>query len=203
MQIPGGLTDQQAAFRLRENIRDLVDGCHRKVTAFLTDNCRWIFLPIFESARMVARAGRKSGRRTAGVMLTWAHYRFRQFLKFQSKKNNVVGVEVAEAYTSQTCIRCGHIHTRSGGAKVFGCPRCNQYAATGLARCSGCSVQRKCIRSYRQAKARPAGRAGRAVAGYLVRDFSFFMMSEIRWRSMDESQSTTLPVHSSPVAPRT
>jgi len=132
---------RQAAFRLRENIRDLVDECHRRVAAFLTDNYRWIFLPTFESARMVARAGRKFGGRTARAMLTWAHCRFKPFLKFQAKKNTVLVVEVSEAYTSQTCTKCGHIHTRSGGAKVFGCPRCNQYAATRLARRSGCCAQ--------------------------------------------------------------
>jgi len=56
----------QAVFRLRENIRDLVDECHRKVAASLTDNCRLIFPPTFELARMVAnrmvaRAGGKCG----------------------------------------------------------------------------------------------------------------------------------------------
>ncbi|QUV86351.1 transposase [Chloracidobacterium sp. A] len=116
---------RQAAFRLREKIRDLVDECHRKVAAFLTDNYRLIFLPTFESAKMVAKAGRKFGSKTARAMLTWAHYRFKQFLKFQAKKKNVVVVEVSEAYTSQTCTKCGHIHTKSGGAKVFRCPKCN------------------------------------------------------------------------------
>jgi hypothetical protein len=77
---------RQAAFRLRERIRNLVDECHRKVAAFLTDNYRLIFLPTFESARMVAKAGRKFGSKTARTMLTWAHYRFQQFLKFQAKK---------------------------------------------------------------------------------------------------------------------
>jgi putative transposase len=116
---------RQAAFRLRERIRNLVDECHRKVAAFLTDNYRLIFLPTFESAKMVAKAGRKFGSKTARAMLTWAHYRFKQFLKFQAKKKNVVVVEVSEAYTSKTCTKCGHIHTRLGGAKVFRCPKCN------------------------------------------------------------------------------
>ncbi|PIK88108.1 transposase IS605, partial [Synechococcus sp. 65AY6A5] len=53
------------------------------------------------------------------------HYRFKQFLKFQAKKKNVVVVEVSEAYTSKTCTKCGHIHTKLGGAKVFRCPKCN------------------------------------------------------------------------------
>ena len=89
-----------------------MDECHRKVAAFLTDNYRLIFLPTFESAQMVAKAGRKFGSKTARAMLTWAHYRFKQFLKFQAKKKNVVVVEVSEAYTSKTCTRCGHIHTK-------------------------------------------------------------------------------------------
>jgi len=116
---------RQAAFRLRERIRNLVDECHRKVAAFLTDNYRLIFLPTFESAKMVARAGRKFGSKTARAMLTWAHYRFKQFLKFQAQKKNVVVVDVSEAYTSKTCTKCGHIHTKLGGAKVFRCPKCN------------------------------------------------------------------------------
>jgi hypothetical protein len=50
--------------------------------------------------------------------------------------------------------------------------------------------------------ARPAGPAGYSVAScYLTRDFSSFMMSGIRRRSMDESHSTTLPERSSMVAP--
>ena len=48
-----------------------------------------------------------------------------EFLKFQAKKKNVVVVEVSEAYTSKTCTKCGHIHTKLGGAKVFRCPKCN------------------------------------------------------------------------------
>jgi len=36
---------------------------------------------------MVARAGRKFGRRAARAMLTWAHYRFKLFLKFQANEH--------------------------------------------------------------------------------------------------------------------
>jgi putative transposase len=74
---------------------------------------------------MVAKAGRKFGSKTARTMLTWAHYRFQQFLKFQARKKNVVVVDVSEAYTSKTCTKCGHIHTKLGGAKVFRCPKCH------------------------------------------------------------------------------
>ncbi len=106
---------RMAAYRLRQRIRNLVDECHKQVANYLTKNYRIIFLPTFESADMVAKA-----KRPARAMLTWAHYRFKQFLKFQAQKKNVI----SEAYTSKTCTRCGHVHHKLGGAKVFKCPAC-------------------------------------------------------------------------------
>jgi len=115
---------RMAALRLRQKIRNLVDECHRKVVSFLTDHYRLIFLPTFESADMVAKAKRKIGSKTARAMLTWAHYRFKEFLKFQAQKKSVTVVEVSEAYTSQTCTKCGHIQSSLGGRKVFQCGVC-------------------------------------------------------------------------------
>jgi len=116
---------RMAAFRMRQRIRNLVDECHRKVAAFLTDHYRLIFLPTFESADMVARARRKIGSKTARALLSWAHYRFKRYLKFQAQKKNVVVVEVSEAYTSKTCTKCGHVHAGLGGRKVFECKVCH------------------------------------------------------------------------------
>ncbi|WP_448379607.1 RNA-guided endonuclease InsQ/TnpB family protein [Gloeomargarita sp.] len=115
---------RMAAFRLRQKIRNLVDECHRKVVSFLTDNYRVIFLPTFESADMVAKVKRKIGTKTARAMLTWAHYRFKQFLKFQAQKKNLVVVDVSEAYTSKTCTKCGYVHEGLGGHRMFQCPVC-------------------------------------------------------------------------------
>ncbi|URR34944.1 transposase [Thermosynechococcus sp. HN-54] len=116
---------RMAAFRLRERIRHLIDECHKQVAHWLTTSYRLIFLPTFETADMVAKVGRKFGSKTARAMLTWAHYRFKQFLKFPAQKRGVVVVEVSEAYTSKTCTRCGHIHNGLGGQKVFRCPNCH------------------------------------------------------------------------------
>jgi len=118
---------RMAAFRLRQKIKNLVDECHRKVVSFLTDNYRLIFLPTFESADMVAKAKRKISSKTARAMLTWAHYRFKQFLKFQAQKKKVTVVDVSEAYTSKTCTKCGYVHNRLGGHKVFRCPVCQKH----------------------------------------------------------------------------
>jgi putative transposase len=74
---------------------------------------------------MVAKAKRKIRSKTARAMLTWAHYRFKQTLKHQAITRGVTVIEVSEAYTSKTCIKCGHIHSKLGGSKVFKCPNCN------------------------------------------------------------------------------
>lgn len=115
---------RMAAFRMRQKIRNLVDECHKQVTNYLIQHYRVIFLPTFETADMVAKAKRKIGSKTARAMLTWAHYRFKGFLKFQAAKKNAAVVDVSEAYTSKTCTLCGHIHKHLGGAKVFKCTAC-------------------------------------------------------------------------------
>lgn len=116
---------KRAAFRMRHKIRSLIDELHRKTACYLTKNYRLIFLPTFESSDMVAKVKRKIRSKTARAMLTWAHYRFKQTLKHQAQKRSVTIIEVSEAYTSKTCTRCGHVHTKLGGAKIFKCSSCN------------------------------------------------------------------------------
>lgn len=116
---------RRAAFRMRLHIRNLIDELHRQAACYLTKNYRIIFLPTFESSEMVAKAKRKIRSKTVRAMLTWAHYRFKQTLKHQARRKDVAVIEVSEAYTSKTCTRCGHVHTKLGGAKIFRCPNCN------------------------------------------------------------------------------
>jgi putative transposase len=42
--------------------------------------------------------------------------------------NSVIVVEMSEAYTSKICGKCGHIHAKLGGNKVFKCPECGYVA---------------------------------------------------------------------------
>ena len=57
-------------------------------------------------------------------MLTWSHYRFKQFLKQKAELSGCNVVDVTEEFTSKTCTKCGHVHTKLGGKKVFKCPEC-------------------------------------------------------------------------------
>ncbi len=114
----------KAAGRMRTKIQNLVNEAHKQVACYLTQNYGTIFLPTFETSQMVQKGKRKIRSKTARAMLTWAHYRFKLFLKQKAHLNSCTVVDVTEEYTSKTCTHCGHIHQKLGGAKTFKCPSC-------------------------------------------------------------------------------
>lgn len=114
----------KAAGRMRTKIQNLVNEVHKQVACYLTQNYRIIFLPTFETSQMVQKAKRKIRSKTARAMLSWAHYRFKLFLKQAALRRGCIVVDVTEEYTSKTCGRCGHIHAKIGGSKNFKCPEC-------------------------------------------------------------------------------
>jgi putative transposase len=113
---------RKAAERIRVKIRNLVDELHHKLAAYLTQNYRLIFLPNFETSQMVVKSKGKLNTKTARNMLTWSHYRFKQTLKHHAVKRGCIVVNVTEEYTSKTCSKCGQVHNKLGGNKVFKCP---------------------------------------------------------------------------------
>nr|WP_242056789.1 transposase [Planktothrix sp. FACHB-1355] len=118
---------QRKIDRIFNRVRNLVDEVHRKTAAWLTTEYRLIFLPTFETSQMVAKnrnKKRKINTKTVRQMLGWAHYRFKQVLKFHALKRGCHVVDVTEEYTSKTCTKCGHVHPKLGGSKVFKCPHC-------------------------------------------------------------------------------
>lgn len=114
----------KAAGRMRTKIQDLVNETHKQTACYLTQNYRIIFLPTFETSQMVQIVLRKIRSKTARAMLTWAHYRFKLFLKQAAIRRGCTVVDVTEEYTSKTCVRCGHVHAKLGGSKKFKCPSC-------------------------------------------------------------------------------
>jgi len=115
---------RKAAQKIRIKIRNLVDELHKKAANYLCTKYKIIFLPTFEVKKMVKRGKRRLSTKTARKLVTWSHYRFQQTLKHQAAKYGCVVVDVTEEYTSKTCSKCGHIHTKLGGNKRFACPRC-------------------------------------------------------------------------------
>ena len=109
----------KAMQRLRWKIYDLIDELHKKTASFLVRSFENILIPTFETSQM----SRKLHSKTARSMLTFAHYRFKQFLKAKAEEYSANVVEVSEAYTSKTCSYCGKIHN-IGSKKLLKCS-CN------------------------------------------------------------------------------
>lgn len=109
----------RAIWRQQWNIRDHIDELHHQAARFLVDNYDVIFLPEFESSQMVVRTGRKIRSKTVLAMLTWAHFRFRQFLQHKAKECGKIVVLTNEAYTSKTVSWTGEIVQNLGGRKTI------------------------------------------------------------------------------------
>jgi putative transposase len=120
---------RQAAARLRSKIRNLVDECHKQVSNWLVNNYQYILLPTFETSEMTNKKRRKISSKTARQMLNWAHYRFKLHLKQKAELNGCNIIDVTEEFTSKTCTKCGHVHQKLGGSKIFKCPVCQHTIA--------------------------------------------------------------------------
>ena len=108
---------RKAADRIRFKIRNLVDELHHQIARFLVDNFDIILLPTFETSQMTVRKSRKIRSKTVRQMLTWSHYRFKQFLKHKAFETGKLVLDVNEAYTSKTVSWTGEIITNLGGRK--------------------------------------------------------------------------------------
>jgi len=120
---------RKASAKLRNKIRNLVDECHKQAASWLTKNYEVILLPKFETSQMTKKKKRKIRIKTARQMLTWAHYRFKQVLKDKAELSGCHVIDVTEEFTSKTCSKCGHVHTKLGGSKIFKCPECGHTIA--------------------------------------------------------------------------
>jgi putative transposase len=113
---------RKSAEQIRVKIRNLIDELHHKLSAYLTSTYGLIFLPTFETSQMVSKSKRKLNTKTARNMCNLSHYRFKQTLKHHAIKRGCIVVDITEEYTSKTCSKCGKVHSKLGGNKIFKCP---------------------------------------------------------------------------------
>jgi len=95
--------------RMRAKIKNLITELHHKTAKFLTDNFDVILLPTFETKQMASKAKRKLRKKSVRSMLTFAHYKFKQFLKWKAFQAGKLVVDCNEAYTSKTHPQTGEI----------------------------------------------------------------------------------------------
>ena len=109
---------RRAAARMTVRIWNLVNELHHKTARYLVDNFDVILLPAFETSDMVTRGQRRIRSKTVRNLLTFAHHRFRNFLKHKAAETGRTVLIVNEAYTSKTVSRTGEINHKLGGRKT-------------------------------------------------------------------------------------
>ena len=100
---------RKAADRMRVRTTNLINELHHQAARFLVDNFDLILLPTFETSDMVQQGKRKIRSKSVRSMMTFAHYRFQQFLLWKAGETGKQVLLVNEAYTSKTCSWNGEI----------------------------------------------------------------------------------------------
>ncbi len=116
----------KAARRMVIKIQNLISELHHKTARFLVDNFDVILLPTFETSQMSKKRDRKIRSKTVRNMwslsvaevLTFAHYRFKEFLRFKAQETGKMVVDVCEAYTSKTVSWTGEVLNIGGSKKI-------------------------------------------------------------------------------------
>lgn len=109
---------KKAANRMRWKVRDLISELHNKTALFFVRNFDVVLIPTFETSDMARKNGRKIRAKSVRSMLSFAHYTFKQKLKFKAWEYGKTVFEVSEAYTSKTCSWNGAMK-KIGGAKFI------------------------------------------------------------------------------------
>ena len=99
----------RAIQRHRAKICNLIGELHRKTALFLVTNFDVILLPSFETQQMSDKVKRKIDKKSVRSMLTFSHFRFKQYLKYKADAYGKTVMEVNEAYTSITASWTGEI----------------------------------------------------------------------------------------------
>lgn len=110
---------------LQRRIHNLKRELHYQAANYLYKNYDIILLPKFDSSIMIKKINRKINSKTVRKLVNLNHGEFRQRMlekekDYESKKLLIVN----EAYTTQTCTKCGYLKKNIGGRKTFKCNKC-------------------------------------------------------------------------------
>lgn len=109
---------------IQRKIKNMTHDMHHKTSKFLSDNYKTIIYPNFKVKNMCDKKHRNIGKDTARRMYLWAHYKFRELLKYKTALRGGKVVDCTEEYTSKTCSYCGRLNHALGASKTFKCPFC-------------------------------------------------------------------------------
>ena len=93
---------------------------HRKAIMFFVHEFNAIVILPFKVSSMMNYKTQKITCQTVRNMLSWAHFRFQQWLISKAEETGVRVIIQNEAYTSKTCSWCGNTQV-IGGSEVYNC----------------------------------------------------------------------------------
>jgi putative transposase len=109
----------KAIQRHRAKIHNLIDELHKKAALFFVRNFDIILLPSFETKQMSDKLSRRIEKKSVRSMLTFSHFRFKQYLNHKADEYGKKVVEVTEAYTSKTASWTGEVHENLGSKRYI------------------------------------------------------------------------------------
>lgn len=122
---------RNARYRLRKNmqliqrkIKNMTHDMRHKTSKFLANNYKTIIYPSLKVKSICNKKHRNIYKTTARQMYLWAHYKFRELLKYKTSLRGGKVIECTEEYTSKTCSCCGRLNHNLGASKTFKCPFC-------------------------------------------------------------------------------
>lgn len=116
---------KQKMLHVSRKVKNCIQDCHHKISKWLSEKYKYVFLPTFETQKLSKKQNRKISKLTTRSMMTWSHYRFKELLRYKMKRSGGELIDCTEEYTSKTCTRCGRINHNLGSNKVFTCTSCN------------------------------------------------------------------------------
>ena len=116
---------KQRMIHISRKVKNCIQDCHHKISKWLSEEYKYVFLPSFETQKLSKKENRKINNITTRSMMTWSHYKFKELLRYKMNRSNGKLIECTEEYTSKTCTKCGRINHNLGSKKIFTCNSCN------------------------------------------------------------------------------
>lgn len=111
-------------YELITKVKHKVSDMHNQTANFLSTTFESIFIPIFETRKMVDKDTRKITKKTVKELINLSYYKFRNKLADMCKIRGNKYKVITEEYTSKTCTSCGKINKKLGGKEEFNCEKC-------------------------------------------------------------------------------
>lgn len=109
--------------RLNTKKKSLIDELHYKTIQYLTCNYDVIMMPYFDTEKMLK--SKKLSKKSKQCLMDLNFSLFRQRLADKAESQGKIWLEVCEAYTTKSCVRCGcinnNMHLRQ---RTFECSNC-------------------------------------------------------------------------------